>query len=151
MTNIIKFPQNKSAPHRCPVSACFTLVFGILAQHCVRKSKNLYLKRKGVKNGGRKWAMVTYAKYDESDKRFYSIELEDCDENGVPDMLANFGVDGDVTFKELQQNGLEWQGFHILRLSKACSTNVMMDEVSLLSVLHRGNLVQNHGPIERGS
>ena len=108
MTNIIKFPQKQKRPAPLPSQRVFYIGFRYIGPTLCQEVQNLYLKRKGVKNGGRKWAMVTYAKYDESDKRFYSIELEDCDENGVPDMLANFGVDGDVTFKELQQMG--WNG-----------------------------------------
>ena len=67
--------------------------------------QSLYLKSKGLKHGERWWAMITYGKYDESDSREYSIELEECLENDVPDMLDMFDVGNEVTFSELEDMG----------------------------------------------
>ena len=63
-----------------------------------------------------RWSVITYGKYDESDTRTYSIELEMSEENDVPDMLDAFDLDLDldldldneVTFSELKDMG--WQG-----------------------------------------
>ena len=52
--------------------------------------------------------MITYGKYDESDRRTYSIELEECHENDVPDMLDMFDVGNEVNFAELEAMG--WRG-----------------------------------------
>jgi hypothetical protein len=70
--------------------------------------QQLYLKRKGLVYGERLWAMITYGKYDESDSRTYSIELEECHENDVPDMLDKFEVGNEVNFVDLEEMG--WQG-----------------------------------------
>lgn len=108
MTNIVKFPKKEKRPKPVTSQRVFYIGYRYVGPTLCQEVQNLYLKRKGLKNGARRWAMVTYAKYDESDKRFYSIELEDCAENNVPDMLAEFDVDGDVTFKELEEMG--WKG-----------------------------------------
>jgi hypothetical protein len=52
--------------------------------------------------------MITYGKYDEADCRKYSLELEKCLENDVPDMLDMFNVGDEVTFSELEDMG--WRG-----------------------------------------
>ena len=54
--------------------------------------------------------MMSKAKYDENDSNKYSIELKQCKENDVPDMLCDFDVGGDVTFLELMKMG--WKGLH---------------------------------------
>ena len=54
--------------------------------------QKLYLKRKAVKHGNRWWAMITYGKYIGDDYRKYSLELEECLEDDVPDMLDKFEV-----------------------------------------------------------
>ena len=51
---------------------------------------------------------VTYGKYDESDTRTFSIELEQCEENDVPAMLEAFDLGNEVTFSELADMG--WRG-----------------------------------------
>ena len=51
---------------------------------------------------------LPYGKYDESDSREYSIELEECLENDVPDMLDMFDVGNEVRFSELEDMG--WRG-----------------------------------------
>ena len=72
--------------------------------------QHLYLKRKGKVYGTQWWSIITYGKYNEDDNRKYSIELEECEENDVPDMLCDFDVGGDVTFLELMKMG--WKGLH---------------------------------------
>ena len=52
--------------------------------------QRLFLKRKGVEPSNRWWAMITYAKYDESDRRTYSIELMECEEKAVPEYFQVF-------------------------------------------------------------
>ena len=52
--------------------------------------------------------MITYGKYDESDSKEYSIELEECLEDDVPDMLDMFDVGDDLSFADLEKMG--WRG-----------------------------------------
>ena len=68
----------------------------------------LYLKRHGKIDGKRKWSLITYGKYDEFDKRNYSIELDICDEDDVPDMLCQFYIGNHITFDDLRKFG--WNG-----------------------------------------
>ena len=52
--------------------------------------------------------MITYGKYDESDSREYSIELEECLEGDVPDILDMFDVGNDLSFADLEK--MAWRG-----------------------------------------
>ena len=72
--------------------------------------QHLYLKRKRLVHGTRWWSMITYAKYDERDKNPCSMELEECEENDVPEMLEMFDVRKDVTIGGLREMG--WNGTH---------------------------------------
>ena len=60
-----------------------------------------------MKNGKRKWSIITYEKYDEFDTRKYSIELDECDENDIYKMLE-WDLANDVTLDELK--GMGWNG-----------------------------------------
>ena len=68
----------------------------------------LYLKRHGKKNGVRKWSLITYGKYDENDKRKYSIEINFCDEDDVPYMLREHSIGEDIKLDDLRSFG--WNG-----------------------------------------
>ena len=76
-------------------------------EQCQNEMK-LYLERHGKKNGVRKWSLITYDKYDEYDKHKYSIELDRCDEDDVPDMLCQFYIGEHITFNDLRKFG--WKG-----------------------------------------
>ena len=52
--------------------------------------------------------MITYAKYDESDRRTYSIELMKCEEKAVPEMINMFDVGEEISIRELKEMG--WHG-----------------------------------------
>ena len=54
--------------------------------------QHLYLKRKGLIYGTKWWATITYGKYSCSEKREYSLELEECEEEAVPDLLEMFDM-----------------------------------------------------------
>ena len=54
------------------------------------------------------WSLITYGKYDEDDYKEYSIELESCEEDDLPDLLDEFDVGNQVTFDELRDMG--WRG-----------------------------------------
>ena len=107
MTNIVNFPQKEKRPLPMPRQRVFYIGYRYVGPMFCQDVQSLYLKRKGLKRGERWWAMITYGKYDESDSREYSIELEECLENDVPDMLDMFDVGNEVTFSELEDMG--WQ------------------------------------------
>ena len=108
MTNIVNFPQKEKRPSPMPRQRVFYIGYWYVGPTLCQEVQNLYLKRKGVKNGFRYWSVITYGKYDESDTRTYSIEIEQCEENDVPDMLEAFDLGNEVTFSELADMG--WRG-----------------------------------------
>ena len=108
MTKIVNFPRKEKRPSPMPRQRVFYIGFRYIGPMLCQDVQSLYLKRKGLKHGERWWAMITYGKYDESDSREYSIELEECLENDVPDMLDMADVGNEVTFSELEDMG--WRG-----------------------------------------
>ena len=108
MTNIVNFPKKEKRPAPIPRQRVFYIGYWYVGPMLCQEVQNLYLKRKGMKNGFRYWSVITYGKYDESDTRTYSIEIEQCEENDVPDMLEAFDLGNEVTFSELADMG--WRG-----------------------------------------
>tara|TARA_B100000579_G_C22368239_1_gene637057 strand:+ start:92 stop:463 length:372 start_codon:yes stop_codon:yes gene_type:complete len=104
---IIQFQLREKLPDPMPRQKVFYLGFRYAGPMLCQEVQHLYLKRKGNKNNSRKWAMITYGKYDECDSRVYSLELDECEENDVPDMLAEWDME-EVTFDELKKMG--WNG-----------------------------------------
>ena len=104
MTNVIQFPKIEKRPIPVPRKRVFYVGYRYVGPMFCQDVQNLYLKRKGVLHGTRYWSMITYAKYDEFDKRTYSIELEECAEDDVPEMLEMFEID-DFTFADLEEMG----------------------------------------------
>ena len=108
MSNIVKYPQKIKRPQPKPRQRVFYVGIRYVGPMFCQEVQRLFLKRKGVKHGNRWWAMITYGKYDESDSREYSIELEACLEDDVPDMLDMFDVGDDLSFADLEKMG--WRG-----------------------------------------
>ena len=108
MTNIVNFPKKEKRSKPLPRQRVFYIGYWYVGPVLCQEVQRLYLKRKGLKNGIRYWSVITYGKYDESDTRTYSIEIEECEENDVPDMLKAFDLDNEVTFSELANMG--WRG-----------------------------------------
>ena len=108
MTNVVPFPIKAKRPSALPRQRVFYIGFRYVGPMFCQEVQQLYLKRKGIVHGERWWAMITYAKYDENDKRNYSIELKECHEDDVPDMLDMFEVGNEVNFAELEEMG--WRG-----------------------------------------
>ena len=108
MTNVVTFPIKAKRPSPLPRQRVFYIGFRYVGPMFCQDVQQLYLKRKGLVHGERWWAMITYAKYDESDRRNYSIELEECHEDDVPDMLDMFEVGNELNFAELEAMG--WRG-----------------------------------------
>ena len=59
------------------------------------------LKKTWKENGVRKWSLITYDKYDETDKRNYSIEINFCEEDDVPYMLREHSIGKDIKLNDL--------------------------------------------------
>ena len=108
MTNVIPFPIKAKRLPPCPRQRVFYVGYRYVGPMFCQDVQQLYLKRKGLAGGKRRWAMITYGKYDEADSRTYSIELEESNEDNVPDMLEMFDVGGEVSFAELEDMG--WRG-----------------------------------------
>ena len=109
---VIKFPRNICIPLKyekpLPRQRVFYLGVVYTGPPLCQDVTELYLKRHGKIDGKRKWSLITYGKYDEFDKRNYSIELDICDEDDVPDMLCQFYIGNHITFDDLRKFG--WNG-----------------------------------------
>jgi hypothetical protein len=121
MTNIITFPQKEKREKPLPRQRVFYIGFRYVGPFLCQDVQSLYLKRKRVIEGVRWWSIIRYGHYDENDSREYSIELEECRENDLPDMLDEYDIGGEVTFDELKEMG--WRGLvghsaTIIELSK---------------------------------
>ena len=105
MTNIIPLPEREKQPTPLPKQRVFHLGFVYRGPMLCQEIQEVYLKRHGKKDDVRKWSIVTYGKYDEADKRDYSLELATCEEDDVPEMLDEWYIPGAVTFEELRAMG----------------------------------------------
>ena len=122
---IIEFPRNVCVPleYESPLPRQRVFYLGIVytgPAMCQEVTK-LYLKRHGKKNGNRKWSLITYEKYDEYDQREYSIELESCQEDDVPEMLSQYFIGEHISIDDLRTfgwNGKTNQNAEIIELRK---------------------------------
>ena len=109
MSNIFKFPKKyKSQETFFPRNRIFCIGFRYVGPCFCDELQVLYLKRNGVLEGKRWWSMITYAKFEDYNTREYSIELEKCEEDDVPNMLDDFDMGEMVTYKDLRKMG--WNG-----------------------------------------
>ena len=108
MNNILILPKKEKRTKPLPRQRVFYLGIVYTGPPLCQDVTELYLKRHGKINGERKWSLITYGKYDEFDKRNYSLELDICDEDDVPDMLCQFYIGNHITFDDLRTFG--WNG-----------------------------------------
>ncbi len=108
MTNIVNFPKIEKRKKPLPRQRVFYIGFRYVGPSLCQDVQNIFIKRNGLKEGIRTWSLITYGKYDEDDYKKYSIELESCEENDLPDLLNEFDVGNQVTFDELKEMG--WTG-----------------------------------------
>ena len=108
MTNIVNFPQKAKRDKPLPRQRVFYIGFRYVGPFLCQDVQSLYLKRKRVIERVRWWSIIRYGHYDENDTREYSIELEECRENDLPDMLDEYDIGDQVTFDELREMG--WRG-----------------------------------------
>ena len=106
--NIIKFPIINNHSIKMPKQRVFYICYKLTGPFLCQEGYHFYLKRKGLKNGKRKWSIITYEKYDEFDTREHSIELDECDENDIYKMLSEWNLANDVSLDELKRMG--WNG-----------------------------------------
>ena len=109
---VINFPKNICVPFKyeepLPSKRIFYLGVIYTGPALCQDVTTVYLKRHGKKNNIRKWSLIYYGKYDEFDKYDYSIELDFCDEDGVPDMLSQYDIGNHITYDYLRKFG--WNG-----------------------------------------
>ena len=108
MPNIIHFPLKEKRLKPMPKQRVFYIDYRYVGPMFCQDVQNIYLKRNGLIKGARTWSLITYGKYDENDCKEYSIELERCEEYGLPDLLDEYDVGDQVTFDELRDMG--WKG-----------------------------------------
>ena len=108
MTKIIKFPSKQKRSKPMPKQRVFYIGFRYVGPMFCQDVQSIYLKRNGLINDTRTWSLIRYGKYDENDYKEYSIELDKCQENDLPDMLDEFDIGNQVNFDELRDMG--WKG-----------------------------------------
>ena len=108
MTKIIKFPSKQKRSKPMPKQRVFYIGFRYVGPMFCQDVQSIYLKRNGLINNTRTWSLIRYGKYDENDYKDYSIELDKCQENDLPDMLDEFDIGNQVNFDELRDMG--WKG-----------------------------------------
>ena len=108
MTKIIKFPSKQKRSKPMPKQRVFYIGFRYVGPMFCQDVQSLYLKRNGLINDTRTWSLIRYGKYDDNDYKEYSIELDKCQENDLPDMLDEFDIGNQVNFDELRDMG--WKG-----------------------------------------
>ena len=106
---IIKFPTKEKREKPLPKQRVFYIGFRYVGPYLCQDVQNIYLKRNGLKNRVRTWSLITYGKYGANDYKDYSIELDSCVENDLPNLLDEFEVGEEVTFDELREMG--WRGY----------------------------------------
>ena len=105
---IIDFPAQTQTSKKIPRQRVFYIGFRYIGPMLCQDIQQLYLKRMGKSGDTRRWSIITYGKYDDNDHKTYSIELEQCDEEEVPELLNSLGLDEEVDFEYLQSMG--WNG-----------------------------------------
>ena len=101
MTNVIQLPEREKLPIGSQRQRVFYLGFVYRGPPLMQEVQNVYLKRHGKKEGTRRWSIITYGKFDEWDVRNYSLELANCEEDDVPDMIDEWYKPDEVTFDDL--------------------------------------------------
>lgn len=127
MTNVTKLSLPQTTPNRLPKRRVFYIGWRYVGPMLCQDIQHLYLKRKGMINGTRRWGIITYGTYDDCKSREYSLELEECEEEAVPDLLRIFEMESEVSFEELRSMG--WRGHHDYRADIINFSNIQKKEV----------------------
>lgn len=105
MTNVITLPERERLPIGSQRQRVFYLGFVYRGPPLMQEVQDVYLKRHGRKDGIRRWSIITYSKYFEWDVRSYSLELANCEEDDVPDMIDEWYKPDEATFEDLWEMG----------------------------------------------
>ena len=108
MTNVIQLPEREKLTVGSQHQRVFYLGFVYRGPPLMQEVQDVYLKRHGRRDGTRRWSIITYGKFDEWDVRNYSLELANCEEDDVPDMIDEWYKPDEVTFEDLW--GMGWDG-----------------------------------------
>ena len=108
MTEIIQFPSKQKWSKPVPKQRVFYIGYRYVGPYLCQDVQNIYLKRNGLFKSTRTWSLIRYGKYDENECKEHSIELDKCEEYGLPDLLDEYDVGNQVTFDELRDMG--WRG-----------------------------------------
>tara|TARA_A100001015_G_scaffold37440_1_gene41241 strand:- start:883 stop:1266 length:384 start_codon:yes stop_codon:yes gene_type:complete len=105
MNNILIFPKKEKRTKPLPRQRVFYIGFRYVGPFLCQDVQNLYLKRKGMINGIRYWSIITYGKYDEDDYKTYSIQLDECEENIIFEMLRKYELSDMISLDDLEDMG----------------------------------------------
>jgi hypothetical protein len=131
MTNVINFPVKFTIYNETPRKRVFYLGYRYVGPMFCQEVQNLFLKRHGSNNGERRWSIIIYASYSDTDRNRYAIELDFCFENDVHDMVENLNLEDEVTPQELRQMGWTGSALHcakIVSISHSCYNGVILPD-----------------------
>ena len=152
MNNVLIFPKKEKRKKPLPRQRVFYIGFRYAGPMLCQEVQDIYLKRNGLKKGLRTWSLITYGKYDENDQKNYSLELDSCEEDDLPDLLDEFDVGNQVTFEELIDMG--WRGqidysANVISLIHKCYNNVIFPK--FVKPLEKGQFNGTDIMMESGS
>ena len=132
MSNIIKLPSVRRLSEPFPRQRVFNIGYSYFDpflcqedQLLCQEDQQLYLKRRGPK-GERWWQLIIYDKDNCKDKRKYSIAIESCRDDELPDMLHDWGFD--IIFQDLRNIG--WEGNHHECKAKIIKLDHLVNKIS---------------------
>ena len=108
MTNVISLPISQKSPQKLPRQRVFYIGFHYVGPPLCQEIKKHYLKRRGIRNGTRWWSIITYARHIDYGSQIYSLELDECKEDELLDLLEQLQIEECVTLEELRSMG--WRG-----------------------------------------
>ena len=108
MTNVISLPISQKSPQKLPRQRVFYIGFHYVGPPLCQEIQKLYLKRRGIRNGTRWWSIITYARHIDYGSQVYSLELDECKEDELLDLLEQLQIEECVTLDELRYMG--WRG-----------------------------------------
>ena len=81
--NIIKFPIINNHSIKIPKQRVFYICYKLTGPFLCQEGYHFYLKRKGLKNGKRKWSIITYEKYDEFDNEKFWNKMREWSKHNI--------------------------------------------------------------------
>ena len=125
MSNIIKLPPDRRLSKPFPRQRVFNIGYSYSDPFLCQEDQQLYLKIRGPK-GDRWWQLIIYDKNDCKDKRKYSIAIEACRDDELPDMLHDWGFN--IIFQDLRDIG--WEGKHYGNKAKIIKLDHLVNKMT---------------------